>query len=116
MKTLIITWIITFSLYSISSIAWAEGNAPADHMHVWTGFTEGSVCISIEDGYDGSDARAELWLVSLDEVEWIEDVVGYGCVDVMAEGETELHAITYDPGVKITVRKDTTARTVLTRL
>jgi len=115
MKTLLIAWIVTFILYSFTSLARADDLAPADHMHVWTGFSEGSVCIYIQDSVDNSDARAELWLVSLDEVEWIEDVEGYTCINVESEGETELHAVTYDPGIEITVVQDTTIQTVLTK-
>jgi len=116
MRTLLITWVVTFILYSLTSVVRAEGQVPADHMHVWTGFSVGSVCIHIQDSTDGSNASAELWLVSHDQVEWVEDVEGYSCIDVNVDGETELHAITYDPGIEITVIRDNTSKTVLTRL
>jgi len=120
MKTLLITWLVTFALYSLTSAVRAENLTPADHMHVWTGFAEGSVCIHVKDSIDDSNAKAELWLVSLDQVEWIEDVEGYSCINVDVEGETELHAITYDPGIIITVIETnighSAPRTLLTRL
>ena len=116
MKTLLITWLVTFSLYLLTSMVRAESLAPADHMHVWTGFAPGEVCILIQDSVDDSDARAELWLVSLDQVEWIEDVEGIACIDVEAEGETELHAVTYDPGITITVVESTDSNTLLTKI
>ena len=116
MKTLMLTWLVTFVLYLLTSVVRADSLAPADHMHVWTGFTPGEVCLVVQDSVDGSDARAELWLVSLDQVEWIEDVEGFACIDVEAEGETELHAVTYDPGITITVVESDSHHTLLTKI
>ncbi len=116
MKSLLFTWAVTFVLYSLTSVVRADGQLPADHMHIWTGFSEGSVCIHIQDSADSSNASAELWLVSFDQVEWIKDVEGYSCINVDIDSEAELHAITYDPGIEITVVRDDTSKTVLTRL
>ena len=116
MKTLILTWLVTFALYLLTSVVRADSLAPADHMHVWTGFAPGEVCVLVQDSMDGSDARAELWLVSLEQVEWIEDIEGFACSDVEMEGETELHAVTYDPGITITVIEGTANNVLLTKI
>ncbi|MDH3326075.1 MAG: hypothetical protein OEM38_05080 [Gammaproteobacteria bacterium] len=116
MKTLFIAWVVALLLYGVTSVVTADEISPGDFIEVWVGFSDGRVCIAVQDSVDFSEARAELWLVNNDEVKWLEDVKGYGCIDVQLAEDTQLHAITYDPRIRISVVADTANRTVLARL
>ncbi|MDH5257215.1 MAG: hypothetical protein OEX07_04385 [Gammaproteobacteria bacterium] len=107
MKTLLIAWVTAMLLYLITPVVSAQETNPADFMNIWSDFSNGSACITIQDSVDHSDARAELWLVNNYEVEWIKDVVGYSCIELDLDEESNLHVITYDPGVVISVVKAT---------
>jgi len=109
MKTIVITWLVTFGLYLLSNLVYAGDEAPADHMRIWSGFNKsGSVCIEIQDSLDGTPAKAELWLVNDSDVEWFEDAEGYTCLNIELSEETVLHAVTYDPGIEVKLVEDKT--------
>ena len=124
MKTLIIAWIIALSLYAVTTVVMADEVAivetveTADYIEVWTGFTEGNMCIMVEDHIDKSVASAELWLVTQDEVEWIRDLEGHSCIDVDVGEGSELHILTYDPRITVFATKDipVTQSTLLSQL
>ena len=116
MKTLFKIWLVLFILYSATSVVMAEGVKTADFVEVWTGFSEGNMCITVKDTIDKSDASAELWLVTNDEVEWIRDLEGFSCFDVDVGEESQLHILTYDPRIIISVARDTVEQTLLSQL
>jgi len=103
MKTLIIAWAIGISLYTVTSVVNSQERDPADYIDIWTGFTGDRVCLSVKDGVDQTAARAELWMVNNFEVQWVEDIVGYGCVEIDLHEDSVLQAITYDPRIEIRV-------------
>jgi len=103
MKTLINTLGVVLILCFSIAVAMASEQVSLGHTQVWTGFSDGRVCITIQDSIDRSAARAELWLVSHNSVEWVDDMEGYSCFELDVDEDTEIHALTYDPRIVITV-------------
>ena len=102
MKTLLIAWATALLLYTITPAVMADEQNSADFIDVWK-FSEGNICITIQDRLDHTDARAELWLVNNYEVEWVKDVQGHSCINLDLEEDSNLHIITYDPRIIISV-------------
>ena len=116
MKTFIISWIAVLLLFSATTVVTAAEVQAADYIEVWTGLSEGNMCVMVQDTIDKTAATAELWLVTQNEVEWIRDLEGHSCIDVDVGEESKLHILTYDPRIAISVVEDEIEPTVLSQL
>ena len=109
MKTILMAWLVVFSLYLLTPYAIATEGAPSNVMPVWGAYgVVGDLCVDIVHKSSGKPGKVELWLVNSDRVQWFPDAQGTFCLAVEFSSKSELYAVVYEEPIDISVVEDNT--------